>query len=154
MTFSCRMACLAAVLISADGRTRADLEPIPPLSEAVDIKVFPGPGGWILEFFSDGSAHAHYGALPGDGASLPPGAVIFDALLDAVRRLRLEKEGRSDTQVAVRRKGSSTSSAFYVSDDTLFRYLVASFRGKWKPDGPRFAQLLNSSPIYPPEKER
>ncbi len=52
------------------------------------------------------------------------------------------------------RKGRSTSYAFYLSDDTLFRYLLASFHDKWKPHGDRFPQLLKSYPIYAVEKGR
>src|SRR5262249_41938513 len=41
--------------------------------------------GWTIHFYPDGRAHAQYGALPGDGASVPEGTVTFDALLTAVQ---------------------------------------------------------------------
>jgi hypothetical protein len=112
--------------------------------------------GWTIHFYPDGRAHAQYGSLPGDGASIPEGTVAFDALLAAVRQLRVEKRVNEDTQVAVRRKGGTSARSFYVSDDTLFRYLVASFRGKWRQDrgGTRFHEILKSHPIYPDDESR
>lgn len=148
MTFLCWTACLAGLLISAEGRLGAKVEPIPPLSEVTSISVSVGHGGWTFGFLPDGSVHAQYGSLPWDSANLPVRTVKFDALLDAVRRLQVAKKARNDTQVAVARKGSSTSYAFYLSDDTLFCYLLASFHEKWKPQGDRFHQLLKSYPIY------
>jgi hypothetical protein len=112
--------------------------------------------GWTIHFFPDGRAHAQYGALAGDGASVPEGTVAFDALVAAVQRLRVEKRVHEDTQVAVRRKGDTSARSFYISDDNLFRYLVASFRGKWRQDlgGTRFQELLKSHPIYPDDDSR
>jgi hypothetical protein len=128
-----------------------------PASEPVQEIILSRVGkGWTIHFYPDGRAHAQYGSLPGDGASVPERTVTFDALLAAVRRLRVEKRVHEDTQVAVRRKGETSTGSFYVSDDTLFRYLVASFRGKWRPDrgGTRFQEILKSHPIYPDEESR
>ena len=128
-----------------------------PASEPVQEIILSRVGkGWTIHFYPDGRAHAQYGSLPGDGASVPEGTVTFDALLAAVRRLRVEKRVNEDTQVAVRRKGETSTRSFYVSDDALFRYLVASFRGKWRQDrgGTRFHEVLKSHPIYPDDERR
>ncbi len=111
--------------------------------------------GWIVDFYPDGRVHAQWGSLPGDGASVPEGTVRFDALLAAIRRLRVEMKIDYGTQVAVLGAGETSITAFYVSDDTLFRYLIASFSAKWKQDagGTRFHELLKTHPIYPDENK-
>jgi hypothetical protein len=146
------------VLLSAmvANGTAPSQKPAPASAPVQEIILSRVGKGWTIHFYPDGRAHAQYGSLPGDGASVPEGTVKFDALLAAVRRLRVEKRVNEDTQVAVRRKGETRTASFYVSDDTLFRYLVASFRGKWRPDqgGTRFHQILKSHPIYPDDERR
>ena len=107
--------------------------------------------GWIVDFYPDGRVHAQWGSLPGDGASTPKGTVRFDALLAVLQRLRVERRSDGGTQVAVHRERETTATAFYVSDDTLLRYLVASFSDKWTQDegGTRFHELLKMHPICP-----
>ena len=122
--------------------------------QAAQITVFTRHG-WIVDFYPDGRVHAQWGSLPGDGASVPEGTIRFDALLAAIRRLRVETKMDYGTQVAVLGVGETSTTAFYVSDDTLFRYLIASFSGKWKQDagGTRFHELLKTHPIYPDENK-
>lgn len=123
-------------------------------AQALQITIFIRHG-WIVDFYPDGRVHAQWGSLAGDGASLPEGTVSFDALLAAVRRLRVETKTDHGTQVAVLGAGETSTTAFYVSDDTLFRYLTASFSGKWKQDagGTRFHELLRIHPIYADENK-
>jgi hypothetical protein len=118
--------------------------------QALKITVFPRQG-WILDFYPDGRVHAQWGSLPGDGASLPEGTVGFEALLAAIRRLRVDAKIENGTQVAVLEASAPSATAFYVSDDTLFRYLVMSFGDRWRQDagGTRFHELLEANPIYP-----
>jgi hypothetical protein len=127
-----------------------------PAAEPVEIIVHRLGRGWILTFHKDGRVHAQYGSTFGDGASVPRGTVTFDALLAAVGRLRVDKRVNESTQVAIRRKGEASTTAFYISDDTLFRYLVASFRDKWQQDagGTTFQELLTSHPIYSEDESR
>jgi hypothetical protein len=122
--------------------------------QVLQITVF-ARHGWIVDFYPDGRVHAQWGSLPGDGASVPAGTVRFDALLAAIRRLRVETKMDYGTQVALLGVGETSTTAFYVSDDTLFRYLMASFSGKWKqdPGGTRFHELLKIHPIYPDENK-
>jgi hypothetical protein len=118
-------------------------------SPVLQVTVFTGRG-WIVDFYPDGRVHAQFGSLPGDGASVPAGTVRFDALLAAIRRLRAETRVDHGTQVAVREAGETSATAFYISDDTLFRYLVASFSDRWVQDagGTRFHELVTRHPIY------
>ncbi len=122
--------------------------------QVLQITVFTRHGR-IVDFYPDGRVHTQWGSLPGDGASVPEGTVRFDALLAAIRRLRVETRMDYGTQVAVLGVGEPSTTAFYVSDDTLFRYLMASFGGKWKQDagGTRFHELLKIHPIYSDEKK-
>jgi hypothetical protein len=112
--------------------------------------------GWIITFRPDGSVHTQYGAHAGDGASQPIGSVNFGALLKAVERLKSDKRVAGTSQVAVHRKGETTSTAFYLKDDTLFRYLITSFEDTWHPDlrGKRFGKLLELYPVYDSDEAR
>lgn len=122
----------------------------PALEQVVKITVLPSHG-WILDFYSDGRVHAQWGSLPGDGASVSEGTVRFEALLAAVRRLRVDTKVDGGTQVAIVEAREPSSTAFYVRDDTLFRFLVTSVSDKWVQDagGTRFHELLKMHPIYP-----
>ena len=137
----------------ADGGAASD--PTPTSAQVLTITVFPRQG-WIVDFYADGRVHAQWGSLPGDGASVPKGAVRFDAFLAAVRRLRVEMKTGGGTQVAVLREREASTTAFYVSDDTLFRYLMASLSDKWTqdPGGTRFHELLKTYPFYPADEGR
>jgi hypothetical protein len=125
-------------------------DPRPEPQQVLKITVFPRQG-WILDFYPDGRVHAQWGSLPGDGASLPEGTIKFEALLAAIRRLRIETKIDNGTQVAVLEGREPSATAFYVSDDTLFRYLMVSLHDKWAQDagGTRFRELLEANPIYP-----
>jgi hypothetical protein len=73
--------------------------------------------GWIVDFYPDGRVHAQWGSLPGDGASVPEGTVRFDALLAAIRRLRVETKMDRGTQVAVLRAGETSTTAIYPDEN-------------------------------------
>ena len=139
--------------VVANGGAPSNPTPVP--EQVLKITVF-SRQGWILDFYPDGRVHAQWGSLPGDGASVPKGTVRFDALLAAIRRLRVEMKVNGGTQVAVVGEREPSTTAFYVSDDTLFRYLVASFSDKWTQDagGTRFHELLKMHPIYPGAESR
>jgi len=146
---------LLAVLLSGTvANASAASNPTGVSPRVLQVTVLPRQG-WIVDFYPDGRVHAQWGSLPGDGASVPEGTVRFDALLAAIRRLRAETKTGYGTQVAVLGVGETSTTAFYVSDDTLFRYLIASFSGKWKQDagGTRFHELLKTHPIYPDENK-
>jgi hypothetical protein len=119
-------------------------------TQVLKITVLP-THGWILDLYPDGRVHAQWGSLSGDGASVPKGTVRFDALLASVRRLRVDTKVDGGTQIAIVEAQESSATAFYVSDDTLFRYLVSSVSDKWMQDagGVRFHELLKMHPIYP-----
>jgi hypothetical protein len=104
--------------------------------------------GWAFEFSPDGGVHVQFGALPGDGAKLPAGTVKFDALYEAVCRLRTGETVEGGSQAAFSEKGKQETDAFFLTDDTLFRYLVASFETKWRPENNRFRELLKKHPMY------
>ena len=144
------MAVLLSAMMAAGGATA---NPPPAPGPALMITVFCRPG-WIVDFYPDGRAHVQWGSLPGDGASVPAGTVGFDALLTASERLRVEAKTDGGAQVAVLRERESTTTAFYVSDDTMFRQVLASLRDKWTQDvgGARFHELLALHPICPDDK--
>ena len=141
---------LVVLLSGMVANAGAQSKPAPAPEQASSITLFCRQG-WIVDFYPDGRVHAQWGSLPGDGASTPKGTVRFDALLAALERLRVERRIDGGTQVAVLREQETTTTAFYVSDDTLFRYLVASFSDKWTQDegGTRFQELLKMHPICP-----
>lgn len=141
---------LLVVLSGIVANSSVASNPAPAPEQALRITVFPRQG-WIVDFYPDGRVHAQWGALPGDGASVPKGTVRFDALLAAIRRLRVETKVENGTQVVVLEEREPSATAFYISDDTLFRYLMASFNDKWAQDagGTRFHELLKTYPIYP-----
>jgi len=124
--------------------------------EVVSILLIPqGRLPWGITFRPDGSIHAQYGALGGDGASQPKNSVDFGALLQAVERLKCEKHQTGMSWIALHRKGQTTATSFSLSDDTLFRYFIASFEKTWKPDPDglkRFGKLLASHPFYDDEE--
>jgi hypothetical protein len=107
------------------------------------------PSGWSIVFHRNGSVSAQYGSLPGDSATQPKGTVDFAALLKAVERLRSE-HNTGGSQVGIHRKGTTSTTASYLKDDTLFRYLIASYSDTWKQTsfGDRFEELLKKNPIY------
>ena len=146
---------LVTLLVGMVASSGAASEPTPTPAPALTITVFPRQG-WIVDFYPDGRVDAQWGSLPGDGASVPKGTVRFDALLAAIRRLRVETKTGRGTQVAVVGAREPSATAFYVSDDTLFRYLMASFGDKWTQDagGTRFHELLEMYPFYPAEESR
>jgi len=112
---------------------------------------------WSITFRHDGSVHAQYGALAGDGASQPKNSVDFGALLQAVERLKYDKRQAEMSWIVLHRKGQTTATSFSLRDDTLFRYFIASFEKTWKPDLyglKRFDQLLESHPFYDDEETR
>jgi len=125
--------------------------------EVVSIILHPHGLAWSITFRPNGSVHAQYGATLGDGASQAKGTVDFDALLQAVERLKIDKRQAKFSQVAVCRKGQTTVASFSLRDDTLFRYLIASFENTWMPDLHglrRFGKLLESHPFYDDDKTR
>jgi SAM-dependent methyltransferase len=144
------LAVLLSAMMAAGGATA---NPPPAPGRALMITVFCRPG-WIVDFYPDGRAHVQWGSLPGDGAAVPEGTVGFDALLTASERLRVETKTDGGAQVAVLRERESTTTAFYVSDDTMFRQVLASLRDKWTQDvgGTRFHELLALHPICPDDK--
>jgi hypothetical protein len=107
--------------------------------------------GWIVEFHPDGRAHAQWGSLPGDGASVPTGTVDFGRLLETLERLRVETRVEGGLQVAIHRRGETSATAFHVSDAAPLRSLIASLRDKWRQDagGARFHELVRRQPICP-----
>lgn len=128
---------------------------VPPAVEAESIHIMNGP--WRVSFYPDGRVFALYGSRE-LGGYLPKGTVNFDALLVAVRKLKGKPGNGCTTEVVVWRKNETSTTSFTVSDDTLFRYLVASFEAKWqdrdeRPVGERFRGLLKMYPIYPDENK-
>ena len=117
--------------------------------QAVEIQLLREPG-WIATFRPDGRVHLQYGSSVGDAASQPKKSVHFNALVKAVERLKSDRHVDGASQVAVHGKGKSGATAFTLKDDTLFRYLFASFEGTWQPDlgGKRFEKLLRMYPVY------
>lgn len=107
-------------------------------------------GGWILEFFPNGSVRAQYGALPGDEGELPPGSVDFSAVVEEIERQQADGPGAS--QAALHRRGESTSYAFSLRNESYFRGLIERADGKWIP-GERFAELRRQYPMFPPPRQ-
>ena len=137
------------VLLSG-GAANVEALSSPAPGQAVGITIICRPG-WIVDFHRDGRVHAQFGSLPGDGASVPEGTVGFDALLSTVQRLRVETKLAGVSQVAILRERETSTTAFYISDDTVLRSLIASLRDTWKQDagGTRFHELLAQYPICP-----
>jgi hypothetical protein len=108
-------------------------------------------GGWMIDFYPDGSVRAQYGAGAGDEATVPAGTVRFDDLLTAIRERRIDKyvAGGPKSQIAIRHEGEFHIKSFYVNDELFFRHLIDSLQGKWNA-GERIQKLLQSHPIYPP----
>ena len=142
-----------ALLSGIVARAGAASAPAGEDAQVLQVTVLIGHG-WIVDFYPDGRVHAQFGSLSGDGASVPAGSVRFDALLTAIGRLRVETRIDHGTQVAVLRAGETSVTAFYVSDDTLFRYLMTSLGDRWvqDPGGARFHELLKQHPMYPGAK--
>jgi hypothetical protein len=135
---------ITALITAIAGSASADQR------QVAEVTVSPPSHTWILTFHTNGSVHAQYGSTPGDGASIPAGSFDFPALLDAVRRLESDEQ-LSTAQAAIRHEGQASTTAFYLRDDTLIRYLTESFRDDWRPDpgGDRFHQLLEDHPMFP-----
>lgn len=81
-------------------------------------------------------------------ATLPAGSVRFDALVAALQRLRSDEKIDGGTHAGLHPEGAEHVQGFYLRDDTLPRYLVASFADQWTSNNPRFPDLLNRHPIY------
>ena len=147
-----QLTCGAAAL-SAPG---AQNEMITAADQANSIVI--SNGAWNVTFYPDGRAFALYGSR-GLGGYLPKGTVKFDALLAAVRTLKGKPGIACTTEVVVWPKNVTSTTSFTISDDTLFRYLIASFADKWedkdqRPVGEEFRKLLKKYPIYPDESNR
>ena len=123
-------------------------------NEAADFVLYPAEpsSGWMIRFFPDGSVHAQYGSSLGDAAKLPKGSVHFRALLKAAYRLKSDKQLDRASQISVSLK-DETNTAFSLTNDALFRYLIDSFDEKWQPElgGSRFDMLRRQYPIYKDE---
>jgi hypothetical protein len=108
--------------------------------------------GWMIEFFADGRVNAQCGSALGDAVNLPKGSVDFKSLLKAACRLKSDKQLDLDqaSLIALSFK-DEPGIGFSLSDDTLFRYLIDSFKGKWQPDLAvigRVDKFLREHPIY------
>lgn len=133
-------------MCSLAAATDSDVHP----GEILGIHVMPhiGQSGWIIEFKHDGSVRVQYGSGPFDNLSMPKGTVHFPALIDAMERLRSDKKIDGGAQTSFARRGESSSTSFYLKDDTLLRYLIDSFAGKWHANNERALSLLKSHPIF------
>jgi sugar diacid utilization regulator len=109
----------------------------------------PRQSGWYLRFFPDGSAQAQYESGLADGANITKGTVHFGALVNAAERLKSDQQADRVSQVSVHFK-NETQKAYFLKDDTLFRYLIDSFDGQWQQEFgiERFQQLRRQYPIY------
>ena len=118
---------------------------------------------WSISFFPDGSVQAQLGCMAGDGASLPPGSVDFEALVRCTAMLRDPSPRlpplESTSQVGFHDGTERSGIAFCLTDDVLYRYLIQSFSGKWQDSGFDFAgkwqqsgrrmdKLLKDFPIF------
>lgn len=124
----------------------------PPASNEIDsIGLVLLNSGWFIGFNADGSVNAVFGAgVPGDAGSVPAGTLHFNALLNAVLRLRVDQRQGCSTQVTISKRAESSGTTFYISDDNLFRYLLASFDGKWQPQfrDSRFEAFVKTRPFF------
>jgi len=115
---------------------------------------------WSIRFFPDGRVHAQYGSLPGDGAVLPPGSVDFEALVRCTSMLRDPTPRlpplETTSQVAFHDGTETSGTAFCLTNDILYQYLIQSFSGKWQEGGfgrrgtlsRRMDELLEDFPVF------
>ena len=143
--FKTLLALLAALLLVPSVAAAQDGDD----GEVVRILIVPDNGPWYIQFKPDGSADARLKADPTVAATLPAGTVDFDALASAVRRLRAVDGGpKCRTNAGLLASGADNANGFYLSDDTLVRYLVASFRPRWQADD-RSRAALEAQPMFP-----
>jgi hypothetical protein len=119
-------------------------------SDIVEIIVWPGGPAWGFRIFRDGGAILQYGSDPGDNASLPPGTLDFDFILESVAGQQSAQGTNGLTAVGLVRKGESATRMFWLADDTYFRNLFPWITDKWKNKGPHFDELMKTDPIYGP----
>ena len=105
----------------------------------------------MVRFNVDGSAHAQYGATPGDAGILPSGTVDFVSLVDYVSKADRNDIRTPDDryQIAIRRPGETTLYSFTLVDDAAIHRVLLEVDTQWTqhPLGTRFDQLRQKSPI-------
>ncbi len=112
------------------------------------VVIVPANGPWFINVSPDGNANVWLRTDPNIKATLPPDSFDFDALVTALKRLQTDEKPESPTHAGFLMEGADNADGFFLTDDTLIRYLVASFADEWQGND-LFRKALRDQPMFP-----
>jgi hypothetical protein len=123
-------------------------EPMPSLSQTVQIDFSTADSGWILYIKPDGSAHLQYGSRMEDGARCPAGTFAFSDIYAFLLPKIKEKRSEGDVAVAIYREGATSVTCQYIDEFEAKPFFVKAQQTctpVW--DKVRFNEMVNKHPI-------
>jgi hypothetical protein len=123
-------------------------EPMPSLSQTVQIDFSTADSGWILYIKPDGSAHLQYGSRMEDGARCPAGTFAFSDIYAFLLPKIKEKRSEGDVAVAIYREGATSVTCQYIDEFEAKPFFVKAQQTctpVW--DKVRFDELVNEYPV-------